>query len=99
MVRAAQGAAPHSAMALSKGTGEQVYLALRLALYRMLSDPADPCPIILDDALAYFDDERAALALQYLAEGKTVSAADHVPEYLRLSQAERERKEREMQEQ
>ena len=68
MVRAAQGAAPHSAMALSKGTGEQVYLALRLALYRMLSDPADPCPIILDDALAYFDDERAALALQYLAE-------------------------------
>lgn len=39
------------------------------------------------------------LALQYLAEGKTVPAAEHVPEYLRLSQAERERKEREMQEQ
>ena len=39
------------------------------------------------------------LAMQYLAEGKTVSAAEHVPEYLRLSQAERERMERERAEQ
>lgn len=37
----------------------------------------------------------ASLALQYLAEGKTVSARDHRPDYLRLSQAERERAERE----
>lgn len=35
-----------------------------------------------------------ALALQYLKEGKTQSAAEHRPEYLRMSQAERERKER-----
>ena len=39
------------------------------------------------------------LAMQYLAEGKTVTAAEHVPEYLRLSQAERERRERERREQ
>ena len=36
-----------------------------------------------------------ALALQYLREGKTVSAAEHRPTYLRLSQAERERLEQE----
>lgn len=33
------------------------------------------------------------LAFRYLAEGKTQTAAMHQPEYLRLSQAERERKE------
>lgn len=32
-----------------------------------------------------------ALAIVYLKEGKTETAADHVPVYLRLSQAERER--------
>ncbi len=37
----------------------------------------------------------AALAEQYLAEGKVQDAKDHKPEYLRLSQAERERMERE----
>lgn len=33
-----------------------------------------------------------ALAMTYLAEGKTVDAAEMKPDYLRLSQAERERK-------
>ncbi len=37
----------------------------------------------------------AALAAQLLAEGKTVTAGEFRPEYLRLSQAERERAERE----
>lgn len=37
----------------------------------------------------------AALALTYVREGKTVSAQAHQPDYLRLSQAERERKEKE----
>lgn len=37
----------------------------------------------------------AVLAGQYLKEGKAVTAAAHKPEYLRLSQAERERMERE----
>ena len=35
-----------------------------------------------------------ALGLQYLSEGKTESARDHQPDYLRLSQAERERAEK-----
>ena len=37
----------------------------------------------------------AALAVQYYIEGKTIDAVRHVPEYLRLSQAERERMEKE----
>lgn len=37
----------------------------------------------------------AALALEYLKEGRTEDPKDHRPEYLRLSQAERERMERE----
>ena len=35
------------------------------------------------------------LGMQYYKEGKTESAAEHRPEYLRLSQAERARKEQE----
>lgn len=40
----------------------------------------------------------ATLAVQYVSEGKTVSAAEHQPDYLRLSQAERERAEQEAKE-
>ena len=36
-----------------------------------------------------------ARALEYLKQGRTVSARLHKPDYLRLSQAERERKEKE----
>ena len=54
-------------------------------------------------APAHLNRQRAGavgwLAVQYLREGRTVSAAEHVPTYLRLSQAERERKERERREQ
>ena len=34
------------------------------------------------------------LAFQYYEAGKTETAAEHQPDYLRVSQAERERKER-----
>jgi tRNA threonylcarbamoyladenosine biosynthesis protein TsaB len=37
----------------------------------------------------------AALAIQYYKEGKLQTASEHAPEYLRLSQAERERMEQE----
>lgn len=39
----------------------------------------------------------AALGAAYFAEGRTVSAAEHQPEYLRKSQAEREQEEKEKQ--
>ena len=54
-------------------------------------------------APAHMNKQRAgavgALACRYYKEGKMVSAAEHEPEYLRLSQAERERMEQERMEQ
>jgi len=35
-----------------------------------------------------------ALGMKYFAEGKTETAKEHQPDYLRLSQAERERAEK-----
>ena len=48
---------------LSGGTADQLYLALRLAICELLLPDA---PIILDDALVYFDDNRAKIALRML---------------------------------
>ena len=54
---------------VSGGTADQLYLALRLAICDLLLPDA---PIVLDDALVYFDDERLRLALDVLRElGKT----------------------------
>ena len=49
----------------SEGTGDQMYLALRLAVWEVL---APGCPIILDDALIRFDQERMERALDLLGE-------------------------------
>lgn len=57
---------PHSALYLSRGTADQLYLAVRLAVCRLCL-PEKP-PILLDDALAAFDDQRLALALDLLRE-------------------------------
>lgn len=50
-------------------------------------------------APAHMNRQRAAafgmLAFRYIREGKTVTAGEHTPEYLRLSQAEREKREKE----
>ena len=47
----------------SDGTIDQLYLALRLAVAEELTPQA---PLILDDALVRFDDERMAAALDIL---------------------------------
>lgn len=52
----------------SSGLGDQVYLALRLALAKVFSYQVDALPIILDDILVRFDEERQQSALQLLAE-------------------------------
>ncbi len=56
---------PHSHLFLSAGAQEQLYLALRLALSDLTAPEA---PLVLDDTLAYFDDQRAAAALELLEE-------------------------------
>ncbi len=53
---------------LSKGTLDQLYLALRLAICELALESEEPCPIILDDSLVNFDEERMALALELLLE-------------------------------
>ena len=56
---------PHSAAYLSAGTADQLYLAVRLAICSLTLPGV---PLLLDDALAAFDDSRAELALQCLKE-------------------------------
>ena len=53
---------------MSDGTADQLYLALRLAGLEDYLDNNEPMPFILDDILIKFDDERAAVALQILAD-------------------------------
>lgn len=49
----------------SEGTVDQLYLALRLAVARELTPEA---PLVLDDALVRFDDQRHAAAMKILRE-------------------------------
>lgn len=71
------------------GDGVQVYRSMILELSKI--------PVTF--APAHCNKQRASavavLGLQYMEEGKTVSASEFQPEYLRKSQAEREREERE----
>ncbi len=53
---------------LSRGTREQVFLALRLALVRDLGRHDVTLPIVMDDALVNFDDTRARAAARTLVE-------------------------------
>ncbi len=59
------GLLPRTALALSAGTADQLYLAVRLAVCQLTAPGA---PLVLDDALCAFDDERCALALELLKE-------------------------------
>ena len=53
---------------LSAGASDQLYLAVRLAICDLVL-PQETCvPIVLDDALTNFDDDRCAAALRYLKE-------------------------------
>jgi uncharacterized protein YhaN len=53
--------------AMSDGTRDQLYLALRLASLERYVAANEPMPFIVDDILIRFDDERAAAALRLLA--------------------------------
>jgi len=59
---------PRKLLTLSKGTADQLYLAVRLAVCDLVLPGEDPAPLVLDDALVNFDDERLALALDLLQE-------------------------------
>lgn len=52
----------------SSGLGDQIYLALRLSLAIYFSDQVEALPIVLDDALLRFDEERQRAALALLRD-------------------------------
>jgi exonuclease SbcC len=54
--------------ALSEGTRDQLYLALRLAALELRRSAGVDLPVVLDDVLMTSDDQRAALILQSLAD-------------------------------
>jgi uncharacterized protein YhaN len=60
---------------LSRGTGEQLYLAMRLALVREYANHVEPLPVIFDDIFVNFDPERTRnciLAVRELAASHQV---------------------------
>jgi uncharacterized protein YhaN len=59
------------AAALSRGTVEQLYLCLRLALAEVFAERTTPMPLVLDDVLVNFDPRRAAAVTRVLLEVAT----------------------------
>ena len=53
---------------MSDGTRDQLYLALRLASIERYIEKNTPIPLILDDILINFDDERSTATLEILGE-------------------------------
>ena len=54
--------------AMSEGTCDQAYLALRLASLELYLENNEPLPFIVDDILVNFDDERSHAALKVLID-------------------------------
>ena len=51
---------------MSRGTKEQLYLAMRLGLIKEYETRSESMPIIMDDILANFDDDRGPRAVKAL---------------------------------
>ena len=52
---------------LSSGAGDQAYLSLRLAVSSLMNKD-ESLPILLDDSLAQYDDNRTKTAIEFLKE-------------------------------
>ena len=53
---------------LSRGTAEQLYLAMRFALVRDYASHVDPLPVVFDDVFVNFDPDRTRNTLKAVAE-------------------------------
>ena len=53
---------------MSSGSRDQLYLALRLATLAWRAQNGEPMPLVLDDILINFDDQRSRATLELLAE-------------------------------
>jgi uncharacterized protein YhaN len=69
LVREASDSAAKTLDALSDGTRDQLHLALVLgSLEHRFTSGAEPMPLVLDDILVHFDDDRSLAALEVLAD-------------------------------
>lgn len=68
VARPAEESVAYETAFLSVGAVDQLYLAVRLAICELALPGDESCPIILDDALVNFDDERCLAALKLLKE-------------------------------
>ncbi|XXX74936.1 AAA family ATPase [Sorangium sp. So ce134] len=75
---------------LSDGTRDQLYLALRLASLEHHARTAEPMPLILDDLLIHFDDDRARAALAVLGELTATTQVLFFTHHARLCELARE---------
>lgn len=66
---------PVSPEALSRGTQEQMYLAMRMAYIRNHAAHATALPVIMDDILVNFDPERARRTAQAFVQLTTASTS------------------------
>ena len=64
---------PVNVESLSDGARDQLYLALRLASLERFAERNEPMPLVLDDVLIHFDEERAGAALAVLGEFSAVT--------------------------
>jgi uncharacterized protein YhaN len=53
---------------LSRGTAEQLYLALRFALIDEYAQHSEPMPVLMDDVMVNFDPDRAAAVCESVVE-------------------------------
>ncbi|WP_437951592.1 AAA family ATPase [Sorangium sp. So ce296] len=75
---------------LSDGTRDQLYLALRLASLEHHARTGEPMPLILDDLLIHFDDDRARAALAVLGELTATTQVLFFTHHARLCELARE---------
>ncbi len=75
---------------LSDGTRDQLYLALRLASLEHHARGGEPMPLVLDDILIHFDDERARAALRVLGEAAGAAQILFFTHHARLAELARE---------
>ncbi len=66
MAKTNEDSVSRNVLSLSQGTADQLYLSLRLAMCEIMLSGEEPCPIILDDALVSFDEERLTSSLDLL---------------------------------
>jgi uncharacterized protein YhaN len=76
--------------AMSDGTRDQLYLALRLAGHKEFAGSREPLPFIADDIMQSFDDVRARASFEALAEAARIGQVIYLTHHAHLRDMARE---------